>query len=52
MGSWSDLSLSNASKTDADPMGTEVSDSIEKITKNNSTTGGKNIYIGKESTSR
>lgn len=48
MGSWSDLSLSNAAKTDEGPMGTDVSNRIAEIAKSNATSSGKNIYWNRQ----
>lgn len=48
MGSRSDLSSSNAAKTDEEPMGTNVSNRIAEIAKSNSTSNGKNIFWNRQ----
>ncbi|ESR33995.1 hypothetical protein CICLE_v10004446mg [Citrus x clementina] len=49
MGSWSDLSSSNAAKTDEEPMGTNVSNRIAEIAKSNSTSNAVKADLDKDS---
>lgn len=49
MGSWSDLSLSNAAKTDEGPMGTDVSNRIAEIAKSNATSSAVKDDLDKDS---